>query len=344
MISKFIPIILASGLISFIVTPLMIRLAKRINFVDQPASRKVHLAPVPMLGGVAIYAGVVTAVAFSGASTLKELIGVLGGATIMTAFGVWDDRYGMSPIIKLFGQACAGSILIWAGIQVHLFRLESLNILLTLLWIIGIANAINFLDNMDGLAAGIAGVASAFFFILALVEGLGLVASLAAATMGACVAFLYYNFNPATLFMGDAGSMLLGFVLAVLGIKLEFKAIPLEVTWMIPIVILGLPIFDTTLVVVSRLRGGRPVYLGGKDHTSHRLAQIFQMTPARAVMTLYLIAATLGLLAITFRDATPLQAEVLGGVLAAIFVAALFWLEIRFHYQSPAAVEPPTPQ
>src|SRR5574341_2646820 len=110
------------------------------------------------------------------------------------------------------------------------------------------------MDNMDGLAAGLATVSSAFFFTLAVVEHLGLVASLAAATLGACVGFLYYNFNPASLFMGDAGSMLLGFVLAVLGIKIEFAESPLDVTWMIPIIILGLPIFDTTLVVISRLR------------------------------------------------------------------------------------------
>jgi len=343
MISKFIPVILASGLISFIVTPLMVRLAKRINFVDQPASRKLHVTPVPLLGGVAIYAGVAAAVAFSGASTLRELIGVLGGATIMTAFGVWDDRYGMSPLIKLLGQACAGGLLIWAGIQVHLLNNAPLDIAITLVWIIGITNAINFLDNMDGLAAGIAGVASAFFFILAIIEGLGLVASLAAATLGACLAFLYYNFNPATLFMGDAGSMLLGFVLAVLGIKLEFKTAPLAVTWIIPIVILGVPIFDTTLVVLSRLRGRRPIYLGGKDHTSHRLMKILHMTPARAVMTLYLIASVLGLLAITARDATPLQARVLAGVLAALFVVGIIWLEARFKLEPPAILEPPTP-
>src|SRR5215510_2319080 len=104
MISKFIPVILASGLISFLMTPLMVRLARRINFVDAPAARKLHTSPVPMLGGVAIYAGMATAVFFSGTPTIKELIGVLGGATIVTAFGVWDDRFGMLPAVKLLGQ------------------------------------------------------------------------------------------------------------------------------------------------------------------------------------------------------------------------------------------------
>ncbi len=341
--SKFIPIILASGLISFVVTPLMARLARRINFVDQPAARKLHLTPMPMLGGVAIYIGVATVVVFSGTSTIRELVGVLGGATVMTALGLWDDRHGMSPIVKMLGQTVAAVLLIVVGIQVHLFNIPALNVTLTLIWIVGIINAINFLDNMDGLAAGIAGVASAFFFILAVIEGLGLVASLAAATLGACVAFLYYNFTPATLFMGDAGSMLLGFVLAVLGIKLEFKSIPLQVTWMIPIVILGVPIFDTTLVVISRLRGRRPVYLGGKDHLSHRLVTLFTMTQTRAVMTLYLVASALGLLAIIVRDATPLQAQVLAVVLAVIFIVGLIWLERRFKLEQTAFSEPSTP-
>ncbi|MBN1429439.1 MAG: undecaprenyl/decaprenyl-phosphate alpha-N-acetylglucosaminyl 1-phosphate transferase [Anaerolineae bacterium] len=329
--SKFIPIILASGLISFIATPLVARLARSINFVDKPEARKVHVTPVPMLGGLAIYVGLFAAVSIGGTAPIRELIGILGGATIMTAFGLVDDRYGMRPSIKLLGQVLAGGILIWSGIQVDLFPWPVLNIVLTLLWVLGICNAINFLDNMDGLAAGITTVASAFFFILALVEGLGLVASLAAATLGACIGFLYYNFNPASLFMGDAGSMLLGFVLAVLGIKLQFASAPLHVTWMIPVIILGLPIFDTTLVVFSRLRRGKPVYQGGKDHTSHRFITVFGMTQSRSVITLYLIAAILGLLGLMLRDATPLQARLMLAVLAAAFGGALVWLE--WHYQ-----------
>lgn len=328
--SQFIPIILASGLISFVITPLVTRLAKSINFVDHPEARKLHVTPVPMLGGVAIYVGLIAAVALSGTATLRELLGVLGGATVMTLFGLVDDRYGMRPSVKMVGQALAGGILIWSGIQVSIFPWPAVNIVVTLCWIIGICNAINFLDNMDGLAAGITTVASGFFFIIALVEGLGLVASLAAATLGACIGFLYYNFNPASLFMGDAGSMLLGFVLAVLGIKLQFANAPLHVTWMIPIIILGLPIFDTTLVVFSRLRRRKPVYKGGQDHTSHRFVAVFGMTSARAVITLYMVAAVLGLIALMLRDATPLQARLLLAVLVVIFGAALVWLEWRF--------------
>lgn len=333
--SKFIPIILASGLISFIATPMIRRLAESINFVDNPEARKVHLSPVPMLGGVAIYIGMVTAMAMSGTQSYIEMMGVLGGATVVTAFGLWDDRYGMRPIVKLVGQGLAAALLISSGIQVTLFASPAVNYLLTFLWVVGICNAINFLDNMDGLAAGITTVASVFFFTLAVVEELGLVASLAAATLGACIGFLYYNFSPATLFMGDAGSLLLGFILAVLGIKLEFVGRPLTVTWMIPIVILGLPIFDTSLVVLSRLRRGKPIYQGGKDHTSHRLVTVFKMTPARAVMSLYLIAGTLGLTALMLRDATPFQGQLILVGLAVTFVAGIVWLEWRFKTSSP---------
>ncbi len=336
--SVFIPVILASGLISFIATPLIRKLAQAINFVDNPEARKLHVAPVPMLGGVAIYIGLVTAMAVSSIREYQEVLGVLGGATIVTAVGLWDDRRGMRPLFKMAGQLAAASILVWSGIQVTLFHSHVLNVGMTFFWVIGICNALNFLDNMDGLAAGIAMVASGFFFTVAVVEGLGLVASLAAATLGACVGFLYYNFSPATLFMGDAGSLLLGFVLAVLGIKLEFTGRPLEVTWMIPVVILGLPIFDTTLVVLSRIRRRTPIYQGGKDHFSHRLMSVMGMPPARAVMTLYIIAATLGLIALMLRDATPLQARLILAGLAVTFIAGLIWLEWRFKSTSAADI------
>jgi UDP-GlcNAc:undecaprenyl-phosphate GlcNAc-1-phosphate transferase len=283
-----------------------------------------------MLGGVAIYIGLVSAMAFAGTRPYQELLGVLAGATVMTAIGLVDDRYGLGPVAKIVGQIVGGAILIASGIQVTLFTSNLLNIALTIFWIVGICNAINFLDNMDGLAAGIAMVASGFFFAMATIEGLGLVASLAAATLGACVGFLYYNFSPASLFMGDAGSLLLGFSLAILGIKLQFVGRPLSITWMIPIVILGLPIFDTTLVVISRAIRRKPIYEGGRDHTSHRLVVALGMPSHRAVMTLYLIAATLGMTALMLRESTQMQAYIILGILAALFLFSLIWLEINF--------------
>jgi UDP-GlcNAc:undecaprenyl-phosphate GlcNAc-1-phosphate transferase len=340
--SKFIPIILASGLISFIATPLLRKLASSIDFVDNPERRKLHATPMPMLGGLAIYFGMVSAAVMTNTRMHTEMMGIISGATIVTLFGLWDDRYGMRPLVKLGGQALATLILITAGIQVTLFSTPVFNVILTFLWVLGISNALNLLDNMDGLAAGITAVISGFFLVLAVVEGLGVVSTLAAAMLGACVGFLYYNFNPATLFMGDAGSLLVGFILAVLGIKLTFAGRPQDVTWMIPIILLGLPIFDTTLVIISRLRRGTPVYQGGKDHTSHRLVSVFGMTPARAVMTLYLVSSVLGLLALMLRDSTPAQARLILVVLSVLFVAALFWMEFNFsHTPSDADTPPP---
>ena len=340
--SKFIPIILASGLISFIATPLLRKLAASIDFVDNPERRKLHVTPMPMLGGLAIYFGLVSATVMTNTRMHTEMMGIISGATVVTLFGLWDDRYGMRPLVKLGGQALATLILITAGIQVTLFQAPALNVALTFLWVLGISNALNLLDNMDGLAAGITAVISGFFLVLAVVEGLGVVSTLSAAMLGACVGFLYYNFNPATLFMGDAGSLLVGYILAVLGIKLTFAGRPQDVTWMIPIILLGLPIFDTTLVILSRLRHGRPVYQGGKDHTSHRLVSVFGMTPARAVMSLYLVSSVLGLLALMLRDSTPGQARLILVVLSVLFVAALLWMEYKFSYTPPDAdITPP---
>lgn len=328
--SKFIPLILASGLISFITTPAIRKFAQQMDFVDNPRSRKVHHSPMPMLGGVAIYLGLMAAIGIGGTSSFTQLLGVVGGATVVTVTGLLDDRLELNPVLKMGGQIVASLVLVATGVQVNLFNVEALNIALTIFWIVGVSNAINFQDNMDGLAAGLSTVASGFFFMLAIIEGQGLVATLAAAMLGASVGFLYYNFNPATLFMGDAGSLLLGFMLAVLGINLEFAGRPLGATWMIPVIILGVPIFDTTLVVVSRIRRGIPVYQGGKDHTSHRLVTTLDMTHARAVMTMYMAASALGLVAVMLRDATVSQARFILGGIVAIFIFALVWFEVRF--------------
>ena len=149
-------------------------LAQRFNFVDNPQARKVHARPMPMLGGVAIYLGLSVAMIVGGNSSFVELLGILGGATVMTLFGLWDDRVTLGPLPKLLGQFLASAILIAAGVQIRLFASQALNVAITLVWVVGISNALNFQDNMDGLAAGLATVSSGFFFILAIVEGLGL--------------------------------------------------------------------------------------------------------------------------------------------------------------------------
>jgi hypothetical protein len=191
---------------------------------------------------------------------------------------------------------------------------------------VGITNAVNLMDNMDGLAAGITAVAAVGFFVLAALEGQGLVASLAAALFGASLGFLFYNMPPAISFMGDAGALTLGFMLAVLGIEIRFLRLPLGSTWMAPIVVLGVLIFDTTLVTLSRLRRGRSPFQGGSDHTSHRLAQL-GLGQARAVLALYALAAALSGLALWMtRQPPPIATAVLAGLLAG-GLAAMVLLE-----------------
>ncbi len=305
-------------------TPVVRRLADRLGIVDQPDPRKLHRAPVPLLGGIAIYVGFILALLVFGEGwVLSQMIGILVSATMVSFLGIWDDRSGVRPLLKLLGQLVAASILIISGVKVSFLPYPALNVAITLVWVVGITNALNLLDNMDGLSGGVGAVAAGFFLLLAAMNGQYLVASLAAALMGACIGFLYYNLNPATIFMGDAGSMFLGFILSVVAIKLRFPGRPSMITWMIPVVVLGLPIFDTTLVVISRLRGGmNPLTSPGKDHVSHRLVQM-GLSQRNAVIVLYLICCALGLAALFIMQADFLQAYLMG---AAVFVAGLIGL------------------
>ncbi len=309
-------------------TPIVRRVANHLGIVDRPDSRKLHLTPVPLLGGIAIYAGFILALLVFGEGwVVSQAISILVGATIVSFLGIWDDRWGVRPLLKLLAQTAAAGILIISGVQVSFLPHPALNVAITLLWIVGITNALNLLDNMDGLSGGIGAVAAAFFLLLAAMNGQYLVGSLAAALMGACIGFLYYNFNPASIFMGDAGSMFLGFVLAVVGIKLRFPGRPDMITWMIPVVVLGLPIFDTTLVVISRLRRGvNPLIHPGKDHVSHRLVSM-GLSQRMAVIVLYLICCALGLAGLFIMGADFLQAYLMGSIVALAGLVSLIALE-----------------
>jgi UDP-GlcNAc:undecaprenyl-phosphate GlcNAc-1-phosphate transferase len=322
-------LIFASALLLVIgTTPLVRRMANQLGVVDQPDSRKFHLTPVPLLGGLAIYVGFIVALLlFSEEWVLSQAISILVGATIVSFLGIWDDRWGVRPALKLLGQIVAAGILIISGVQVSFLPHPALNVAVTLLWVVGITNALNLLDNMDGLSGGVGAVAAGFFLVLAALNGQYLVASLAAALMGACVGFLYYNFNPASIFMGDAGSMFLGFILAVVGIKLRFPGRPSMVTWMIPVVVLGLPILDTTLVVISRLRRGlNPLTHPGEDHISHRLVSM-GLSQRKAVILLYLICCSLGLVGSFIMRADATQAYAMGSIVAFAGLVSLIGLE-----------------
>jgi len=327
--TQFLPVMIAGFAAAVGFTPITRRLAFHFGVLDQPSGRKVHQAPTPLLGGLAIYGALVLAlVFFSPPFYLVEFGAIMAGTTWLVLVGFVDDRNGMKPLVKLGAQMIAGAVLIAAGIHVRIFASDILNISVTLFWIVGITNAMNFQDNMDGLAAGITAVTSTFFFIMAVQEELSLVGSLAAALAGASVGFLIYNFNPASTFMGDMGSMVLGFLLAVLAIKLDFS-VPVDrqiVTWMVPVTVLGLPIFDTTLVVFTRLRERRSPMQGGKDHTSHRLVSL-GLSQRAAVLLLYGVCVLLGLVAISLPDASIEGGLQTGLVLGLAALAAFVILE-----------------
>jgi UDP-GlcNAc:undecaprenyl-phosphate GlcNAc-1-phosphate transferase len=322
-------LIFASALVMAIGgTPLVRRIALRLGVTDQPNARKIHVNPIPLLGGVAIYGAFIAALLlFGDRFRINELLSILIGASLMSFLGVWDDRRSLSPLLKLVGQFLAASILVISGVYIGTFPWEALNIAVTLLWVVVVTNAMNLMDNMDGLSGGIGAVAAIFFLLLAAMNNQYLVGALSAALVGACLGFLVYNFNPASIFMGDAGALFLGFILAAVAIKLRFPEGVQIVTWMVPVLILGLPLFDTALVIVSRLRRGlNPLTTPGKDHTSHRLVAL-GYTRREAVLICYLICAGLGVIALFITEASILEGYVVGSITALAGLASLVRLE-----------------
>ena len=330
-------IFICALVVSVLSTPMVRRLALIVGVLDQPHARKIHANPVPLLGGLAMYGAVLTTVLlWSERVFVREFVGIMLGATIVLLCGLLDDKWGLTASLKMLGQILACLILIfWGGVQVQLFKAQWLNVALTIIWIVGISNAINFLDNMDGLSAGITAVATAFFLQLSVLNGQILVGALSAATLGACVGFLRHNFVPTHIFMGDTGSLFLGFILGVLGIKLRFPSNSIVVTWMIPIIVLGLPIFDTSLVVVSRLRRRvNPFTTAGKDHISHRLVAL-GATRHEAVLMCYLIAGSFGIIATMLSRASVREAYALLAILIAVGAVIIFMLERYARYTPP---------
>ncbi len=259
-----------------LLTPLFRRLAIAGSLLDLPEDRKSHREPVPLLGGVALFVAVsLGLLVVSTEDSDGRFWGLLAAATLVTLTGLVDDYRGLPVLTKLLAQLAAAGILVAAGLFVDLALPVWVDGILTVLWIVGITNAFNLLDNMDGLAASVAAAAALGFLVLTTSQG-GVAAPLAAAVLGATLGFLIHNRYPARIFMGDAGSFLLGLLLAVLGLELQTGRGSSE-PWaaaLVPVLVLAIPIFDTTLVTVSRgRRGHNPLTTPGRDHFSHRLAR-----------------------------------------------------------------------
>jgi UDP-GlcNAc:undecaprenyl-phosphate GlcNAc-1-phosphate transferase len=314
-------------------------LALRVGMVDLPGPRKVHLQPIPLLGGLAMYGGVMLAIlfAFDGAARAQSA-GIVTGATLVAAVGFLDDRGWLHHQVKLFlAMPTAACILLASGIHAQVFgvlgngRIGSvLDAALTIFWVVGITASFSILDHMDGLCAGVAAMASIFFVMLAYLNGQTLVATLAAAVLGAATGFLRWNFKPAKIFMGDGGAMFLGFLMATLGLKLRLEQANHVSGWLAPLLILGVTIFDTTLVTISRLRRGLlPFATPGKDHAAHRLANL-GLGQRGAVLALYFLGAFSGGAAV-LAAYLPQRGAFLLGVLTVV----LLLLAVRFLERAP---------
>ncbi len=332
----FIAIFLIALAVTAVGTPWVRQAAIWLGFVDTPAQRKLHTTPMPLMGGVAIFAGAIVAVLLFSAQLAASVVAVLLASSIVALTGLIDDRLHIPAWAKLGGQFVGFLVLVYYGIHVRLPLPEVVNYIVTFLWLAGISNAINFLDNMDGLSAGVSAVAAAFILLLGLQNGQFLVAGLAAGILGACLGFLRYNFKPAQIFMGDAGALFLGFSLAILGLQLRFPENINRVTWMVPVFILGLAIFDTTLVVFSRLRRGVSPNTPGKDHISHRLVEL-GFSQREAVLVLYLLAGLFGMLGLFIAEATVTEAYAIAGVTAVLGLYAIVWLERKRESHSKGA-------
>ena len=311
----------AAAVISALLVPWVRSLARRHGKVATPHPERWHARPTPLLGGIAIVAAfaVVSLPAVVAAPTAPMVV-LLLGVLAAAGLGLWDDLWGAKPQIKLLVQILLAAAAYSAGIHFSLERFGLLAVPLTILWIVGITNAFNLLDNMDGLAAGVAAICSVIVAISAASAGLGEVAGLALALAGAAVGFLPYNISPARIFMGDTGSMTLGFALALITIMGTAQHMSnVVLTLLVPALVLAVPILDTSMVTVSRLLARRPVHEGGRDHTSHRLVA-FGLSERRTVFILYGIAAAFGAFGL-YATSLPVGVAVALTLLALVAVA-----------------------
>jgi len=281
-LSQFLILGVATFILVGGLAPVMRKIAIKVGAVDRPnLERKTQKEPVPYLGGVAISIGI-TVASFAAllysdfsADTFNKTLSVLLPAILISAMGLYDDLKNLEPWPRLAAQTVAGIAvaiyLIQNDILGQAFGNQFLNYGLTTIWIVGICNSINFFDNHDGGASGTVAVISIFLFAIAFNQGQLLVSALAAVTAGATLGFLIWNKSPAKIYMGDAGALFLGIIIAVLTIRLDPQVSPQSRAFAIPLLLMAVPILDTTTVVISRLSRGISPFTGGRDHLSHRL-------------------------------------------------------------------------
>ncbi|MFF0828413.1 glycosyltransferase family 4 protein [Brevibacillus sp. NPDC003359] len=307
---------LTSLIIAFIATPYVKNLAVKVGAVDAPNQRKVHTRIMPRMGGLAIYMGYLVAFfLFVPYTSISEMLGIFIGSTIVMVVGMLDDKYQLSPKWKLLGQLVATVIVVVPfGLKIGVVNLPYsgsidfssgwlfwLAIPITMFWIVGVTNAVNLIDGLDGLSAGVSAIAAGTMGVMALLMDDYKVATYCFVLLGAILGFLYFNFHPARLFMGDTGSLFLGFNLAALSI-MGFKE-ALFVSFIIPIVVLGVPLWDTFFAIVRRIVNKKPISSPDKGHLHHCLLNM-GLSHRSTVLTIYSISIFFGTMAILLTKTT----------------------------------------
>ena len=334
----------ASFILSLGLTFLVRQLARRYGFVAKPKSDRWHKKPTAMLGGAAMWASVViTYLVFTYFGLIPESIygrTILNASTFLFLVGLVDDLIHTKPYQKLIGQIMGSAFVLYYGLSLPWTRSVSVNLAITIFWLIGITNAINLLDNMDGLATGIAAIGSCFLTLSFLVSGQPAEATMLGIFAAALLGFLIYNSNPASIFMGDCGSMFIGFFLASAALVnvsggRSRSFLPVLV---VPILVLFIPIFDTTFVTILRKVSGRAASQGGRDHTSHRLVAL-GMSERRAVWMLYGFAALSGILAMLVREVKlDVSLAAIAGFTIVLTLLGVYLAGVKVYDESEAAL------
>lgn len=293
-------------------TPLSMKLAEKAGVIDHPKERGMHVKPMPLAGGTAIVGSFVIVsilvAPWVEGFVSSEFIGLIVGCIIISVLGFLDDKYQLSPKIRIFFQLLAALIVVFSGTRIEwlswpwsehgLIQLHTLGNFISVLWIVGLTNAVNFIDGLDGLAAGVASIASISFMVISFLFGPPIAVVLAAILAGSCLGFLPHNFNPAKIFMGDTGATFLGFTLAVISIQGLTKSYTM-ITLIVGAIVLGLPLFDTSFAIIRRLLNNKPVMEGDRGHLHHRLVDK-GISHKKAVLTMYAVSGGFGIAGILF--------------------------------------------
>jgi len=320
--------VMGSFLLTLILVPFIKKLAFKVGAVDNPSQRKVHCKPMPRLGGLAIYIGFIAMVLITQPIN-QQIIGLVLGSTIIALLGVVDDIKDISPKVKLAGQILAACVLVAFNIDVdfithpflrgEILPLKYFSIPVTILWVVGITNAVNLIDGLDGLAAGTSTIAALTLAIVGYTQGELLMTVLSLMLAAATLGFLKYNFYPAQIFMGDSGSMFLGFNLSALAIMGFVKSITV-ISVFVPILILGIPIFDTLFAIIRRYFNGQPIFQADKEHLHHCLLNK-GFTHKQTVLVIYAINLLLAGTGVLLTYLTTAQ----GVLILAVISTLVLW-------------------